>query len=87
MPVPTHSLSALPSVTARVIAFVSILVGGLAGALLGHGFVSTQCDGNCALQSGIGMFVGSTLVAGGTAIIAVLVLRAHGEWREPTDPS
>ena len=67
--------------------FAGSIVGGLAGALLGHGFVSTQCDGNCALQSGIGMFVGSILIAGGTAIIAVLVLRAHGEWRESTDPS
>ena len=87
MPDPTESLSALPSVAARVIAFVSILIGGLAGGLLGVGLVDTQCSGSCAPQSGIGMFTGSVLFAGGTAIVAVLVLRVHGEWKEMSDPT
>jgi len=81
------SLSALPSVTARVIAFCSILLGGIAGGLLGYGLVDTQCDGACSVQTGSGMFICSLIGAGGTAIIAVLVLRAHGEWREVADPS
>lgn len=83
----TESLSALPSVTVRVVAFVSILLGGLAGGLLGIGLVGTQCSGSCAPQNGVGMFVGSVLFAGGTAIVAVLVLRVHGEWRQMSDPS
>jgi len=87
VPDSASSLSALPSVAARVIAFGSILLGGLAGGFLGYGVVDTQCEGVCAAPTGIGMLICSLLGAGGTAIIAVLVLRAHGEWREVSDPS
>jgi hypothetical protein len=87
VPDPTESLSALPSVAARVIAFVAILIGGIAGGLLGVGLVGTQCTGSCAPQNGIGMFIGSVLFAGGTAIVAVLVLRVQGEWKEMSDPT
>ena len=87
MPDSTPSLSALPSVTARVIAFCSILLGGLAGGLLGYGLIDAQCDVRCTVQTGSGMLICSLIGAGGTAIIAVLVLRAHGEWREISDPS
>ncbi len=66
-------------------AFVAILLGGVAGALIGYGLVEIQCDGNCALPLGLGIFLGSSLCAGGTAIVAVLVLRALGEWREMSD--
>ncbi len=66
-------------------AFISILVGGLAGGLIGYALVDVQCDGNCGLPLGIGMFLGSVISAGGTAIVAVLVLRALGEWRELAD--
>lgn len=85
VPDPSESLSALPSTTARALAFVAILLGGLAGALIGYGLVEIQCDGQCALPLGIGIFVGSTLCAAGTAVVAVLVLRALGEWREMSD--
>ncbi len=80
-------LSALPSRGARVLAFVSILVGGLAGGLIGHGLVAVQCDGDCALPRGLGIMLGALPAAGGTAIVAVLALRAIGEWREMTDRS
>ncbi len=66
-------------------AFVSILVGGLAGGLIGYALVDVQCDGDCGLPLGLGVLVGSVLSAGGTAIVAVLVLRALGEWREMAD--
>ena len=66
-------------------AFVSILVGGLAGGLIGYALVDVQCDGECGLPLGLGVLVGSALCAGGTAIVAVLVLRALGEWREMSD--
>ena len=85
MPDPSTSLSALPSTAARVMAFVSILIGGLAGGLIGYALVDVQCDGSCGVPLGLGMLIGSVLSAGGTAIVAVLVLRALGEWREMSD--
>jgi hypothetical protein len=75
-------LSALPSPAARIAAFVAILVAGLAGGFIGYALVRIQCDGNCALPLGIGAFVGAVVAAGGMSIVAVLVLRAVGEWRE-----
>lgn len=68
-------------------AFVSILIGGFAGGLIGYALVDVQCDGECGLPLGIGILSGSVLSAGGTAIVAVLVLRALGEWREMADRS
>jgi hypothetical protein len=85
MPDPSTSLSALPSTAARIMAFVSILIGGLAGGLIGYALVDVQCDGECGLPLGLGVLIGSVMSAGGTAIVAVLVLRALGEWREMSD--
>jgi hypothetical protein len=75
-------LSALPSPAARVAAFAAILVAGLAGGLIGYALVQIQCDGDCGLPLGIGAFVGAVVAAGGMSIVAVLVLRAVGEWKE-----
>jgi len=77
-----RSLSALPSPAARLAAFTAILVGGFAGGLIGYTLVSLQCEGDCGLPLGIGLFTGAVLAAGGMSIVAVLVLRALGEWRE-----
>lgn len=85
VPDPTESLSALPSIGARIVAYVAILLGGLAGGVIGYALVDVLCDGNCGLPLGLGIFAGSTLTAGGTAIVSVLVLRALGEWREISD--
>lgn len=73
-------LSALPSRRARALAFSAILVAGLCGALIGSSFVSLQCEGGCETSSGVGAIVGGLLAAGGVAVVAVLVLRAMGEW-------
>jgi len=78
-------LSALPSVAARVTAFVAICVAGLAGGLIGASLVSLQCEGDCGLPLGLGIFVGAVIAAGGMAVVAVLVMRAIGEWREIED--
>ena len=78
-------LSALPSPAARVTAFVAILLGGLAGGLIGFALVNLQCTGSCGVPSGLGAFAGAVLAAAGTAVVAVLVLRAVGEWRELQD--
>lgn len=73
-------LSALPSRRARALAFSAILVSGLCGALIGSSFVRLQCEGACDTNSGVGAIVGGLLAAGGVAVVAVLVLRAMGEW-------
>jgi hypothetical protein len=78
-------LSALPSVAARAIAFVTILLGGLAGGLIGFALVDIQCDGDCDLERGVGLLIGAIVCAGGMAIVSVLALRAMGEWREISD--
>lgn len=75
-------LSALPAPTARLAAFVAILLGGLAGGLIGYTLVKLQCHGTCAAQRGIGSLVGAIVAALGMSVVAVLVLRALGEWKE-----
>ena len=75
-------LSALPSPAARAAAFVAILLGGLAGGIIGHTLVELQCSGECGVGRGIGTLVGAVVSAMGMSIVAVLVLRAVGEWRE-----
>ena len=42
-------------------------------------------DGGCDVAAGLGGLVGAAIGAGGTAVIAVLVLRAMGEWRRTLD--
>ncbi len=74
------ALSALPSPLARALAFIAILIGGLAGGLIGYGFIDLQSDQ--ASWAAVGGFVGAVAAAAGTAVIAVLVLRAMGEWRQ-----
>ena len=73
--------TALPSRGARALAFAAILLAGAAGAFIGYGFVDLQTSGDDAgVQAGIGLLVGAIIAAGGTAVVAVLTLRAMGEW-------
>ena len=73
--------SALPPVGARVLAVVSIVVAGACGGLIGYAVVDLQCRGDCGSPRAIGGLVGALTAALGVAIVAVLVLRAMGEWR------
>lgn len=73
--------SALPSVQARILAFAAIVVAGGCGALIGGSLVSLQCKGNCTTPTGAGAIVGGVVAAAGVAVVAVLTLRAMGEWR------
>jgi hypothetical protein len=75
-------LSALPSPAARIAAFVAILLGGFAGGLIGYTLVKIQCTGDCAVPLGLGAFSGAVVAAIGMSVVAVLVLRAVGEWHE-----
>lgn len=79
-------MSALPSTRARVWAFLAIVVAGICGALIGSSFVALQCQGDCSVPSGIGALVGAVTAAGGVGVVAVLTLRAMGEWRQIDQP-
>lgn len=80
-------MSALPSVGVRIAALTAILLGGLAGALIGYSLVALQCEGDCGLAKGLGLLLGALIAASGMAVVAVLVMRAIGEWREIEDRS
>ena len=73
--------SAVPPVGARVLAFVAIVVAGVCGGLIGYAIVHVQCHRACATPEGISAVVGAGIAAGGVSVVAVLVLRAMGEWR------
>jgi hypothetical protein len=78
---PDYAPTSLPSTGARVLAFVAILVGGLFGGLIGYGFTDLQCTDDCAgLAAGMGL-LGAVVGAVGVGVVAVLALRAMGEWR------
>ena len=82
---PPRALSALPSRGARLSAYIAVLLGGLAGGLIGYALVDVQCTGSCDTALGLGAFVGAVATAIGMSVVAVLVLRALGEWRELQD--
>lgn len=78
---PTYAPSSLPSRGARALAFVAVLVGGLCGGLIGYGFTDLQCEEDCtAVAGGVGL-LGAAIGSVGVGVVAVLALRAMGEWR------
>lgn len=83
-------LTALPSPAARAVAFISVLVAGACGGLIGFAFSDLQCEGSCGGVNTLAALLGAVVAAGGTAVVAVLVLRAMGEWeadrRQLNDP-
>ncbi len=79
--------SQLPSVLARVLAFTSVLIGGAAGGLIGYAFA--QLGGFEGAAAGAVTLLSALIGAGGVAVVAVLTLRAFGEWetiRSTGDP-
>ena len=71
--------SAVPPATARMLAFGAIVLAGICGGLIGWKFTALQVDDGSVLP-GIGGVVGAVVAAGGVGVVAVLVLRAMGEW-------
>jgi hypothetical protein len=92
-----YAPSALPSTTARLLAFLAIIVGGLCGAIIGWNVVEVGCqspdrpsaeqqaDDDCGTLPGLAAVGGALVGAGGVAVVAVLVLRAMAEWRRDMD--
>lgn len=74
-------VSALPSVGARVAAFVAILLAGAAGGAIGYAFVDLQISGDSTWAAGGAAILGAIAAAAGTAVVVVLTLRAMGEWQ------
>jgi hypothetical protein len=73
--------SSLPSVGARVLAFAAILVGGVCGGLIGYSITDLECVGDCSTNKALGGAIGAVIGAFGVAVVAVLALRAMGEWK------
>lgn len=73
--------SAAPPPLARALAILAIVISGLCGGLIGFGVSDLQCTGDCDVWNGLGALIGAVVAAGGVAIVAVLVLRAMGEWQ------
>jgi hypothetical protein len=88
-----YTPTALPSVGARALAFLSIVVGGVCGGLISYAITELQCgpddgapDSGCTLIAGGAGLTGAIACALGVAVVAVLVLRAMAEWRKDLDP-
>ena len=73
--------SAVPSLTARILAFAAIVIAGICGGLIGYAFTDLQCEGDCTTANGLSAIIGAAFAAGGVAIVAVLAMRAMGEWQ------
>lgn len=71
--------SALPSTGARALALAAIVLAGVCGGLIGWKVTLLQVTDAGAL-AGLGGLVGAVVGAGGVGVVAVLVLRAMGEW-------
>jgi hypothetical protein len=77
--------SAAPPPGARFAAFAAIVVAGVCGGLIGYAVTDKGCDGDCATAAGGVGLLAALAAAIGVAVVAVLALRAMGEWRATPD--
>ena len=80
-PVGRDAPPTMPSRTAFLLSFVSVIVAGMFGGVIGYGIVDISCDRGCAASKLLGAVFGAVFAAAGVGIVAVLVLRAMAEWR------
>lgn len=81
--------SALPSVGARALAVAAIVLAGVCGGLIGWKVTDLQVV-DAGIFAFLGGLAGAIFAGGGVGIVAVLVLRAMGEWNtivETGDPA
>jgi hypothetical protein len=83
---PDYAPTSLPPTGARILAFVAILVGGVCGGLIGYGFMDLQCTGDCTTLTGGAGVLGAIIGAVGVGVVAILALRAMGEWSARSRP-
>ena len=76
-----EATSAAPPTSARILAFVAVLVAGACGGLVGYAVTDLQCADGCTTMAGaVGLF-GAVAAAIGVGIVSTLTLRAMAEWR------
>lgn len=68
-------------------AFAAIMVGALCGGMIGWALADMQCTGSCGGHTSVSAIAGALLGGLGVAVIAVLALRAMGEWNRMQSPS
>jgi hypothetical protein len=73
----------LPSRTALLLAFLSVVLAGIFGAVIGYGIADVGATGNPNTARVVGTLIGAAAGAGGVGVVAILVLRAMAEWRRP----
>jgi hypothetical protein len=73
--------SGLPSRGAYVLAFLSVVVAGGFGGVIGYGLADLGSEGDSTLVNVAGLVIGALVGAIGVGIVAVLVLRAMAEWQ------
>jgi len=71
----------LPSRGAYVLAFLSVVIAGAFGGIIGYGLVDVSTQGDAGLAGLAGLLVGALIGAIGVGVVAVLVLRAMAEWQ------
>ena len=71
----------LPSRGAYVLAFLSVVVAGGVGGIIGYGLVDVSSQGDAGVAALVGLVVGGLIGAIGVGVVAVLVLRAMAEWQ------
>lgn len=69
----------MPSKAARTVAFVSILLGGFCGGVIGYALA--EIESYSTISAGVLVLVGAIGSAVGIAVVATLSLRAMTEWR------
>ncbi|MDP7067649.1 MAG: hypothetical protein QF637_08510 [Acidimicrobiales bacterium] len=74
--------SALPSVTARVLAFAAILTASVCGGLMGFALGRLQWGATGDAWVFIAACLGSIIASTGVGVVSVLVLRAMAEWSD-----
>ncbi len=73
-----------PPPQARWLAFVSILIGGLLGGLIGYGTADLMSTSSVVVA--LGGIAGAALCAIGVGVVASLTLRAMNEWNVVKHP-
>ena len=76
----------MPTRSAFLLAFVSVVVAGVFGGIIGYGLVDISSYGSSSSGRLAGALFGAVVAAGGIGIVAVLVLRAMAEWRRGKTP-
>lgn len=87
-PVGREAPPTMPSRTAFLLSFASVVVAGVFGGIIGYGLADVGCTGDCSSAKLGSTLIGAIVGAAGVGVVAVLVLRAMAEWkRNPTPRS